>query len=161
MYKLVLIVAMMTIWLMAHLMQVEEEMAMKTLFQGKHAVNRAAHAAAQQVDKEALGDGIARIDPDAASRAAVEYLRGNLHLDANGMPLERSFLKDPVQVLVFDIVNSDQSFPYSYRNEQYDFQVELKKPGVIVIAKVVFPRAFSVMERVEWNIKGAAELVTG
>lgn len=161
MYKLVLIVAMMMLWLTAHLLQVEEEMAMKTLFLGKHAVNRAAHAAAQQVDKASLGDGIARIDKDAASEAAAFYLQQNLGLDSSGAPLPRSFLKSPVQVLVFDIINSEQPFPYYYRNEQYDYDVVLQRPGVVIIAKVEFPRSFSVMEPIEWNIKGTAELVIG
>lgn len=161
MYKLVLMAAMMTIWLTVHVLQVEEEMAMKTLFQSKRAVNRAAHAAAQQVDKAALGDGVARIDEASAADAAELYLQRNLLLDENGVPLGNSMLQDPVEVLVFEVVNAEQSFPYYYRNHTYDYETVLQRPGVILIAKVVHPRRFSVMEPIEWEIKGAAELVVG
>lgn len=161
MYKLVLMVAMMVIWLSAHVLQIEEEMAMKTLFQSKRAVNRAAHAAAQQLDKEALGAGIARIDEALAEDAAELYLQRNLQLDENGVPLAGSFLRDPVEVLVFEVVNAEQSFPFYYRNDTYNYETVLQRPGVIMIAKVVHPRRFSVIEPIEWEIKGAAELVVG
>ena len=57
MYKLVLVMLMMVIWMFMHALQTDEEMAITALFQGKHAVNRAAHAAAQQVDRAALSEG--------------------------------------------------------------------------------------------------------
>lgn len=159
MYKLLLIVMMMTIWMAVHLIGIEEELAMKTLSQGKRAVNRAAHAAAQQLDKAALGDGVLRIDGAAAADAATMYLGGNLLLDATGAPLPTSYLREPVEVLVFDIVNSEQSFPFYYRNEEHDFEAVLRKPGVVMIVKVVYPRAFRVLDPIEWEIRGAAELV--
>lgn len=159
MYKLFIITAMMTLWISVHLLQVEEEMAMKTLFLGKHALNRAAHAAAQQLDVLALADGVMRIDPEAAELAAAHYLQANLLLDAAGKPLPNSFLRHPVEVLVFDIVNVEQTFPFYYRNDVYHYEVVLRRPGVVLIAKVVYPRAFQVIDSIEWNIKGAAELV--
>ncbi|MCR2803338.1 hypothetical protein [Paenibacillus soyae] len=161
MYKLVLYVAMMAIWLSAHTLQIEEEMAMKALFQGKRAVNRAAHAAAQQVDKTALADGIARIDASAASDAAALYLQRNLQLDENGEPLARSFLRERVDILVFEVINDDREFPFFYRNEDYDFEAVLKQPGVVLIVRMAHPRRFSVMEPISWEIKGTAELVVG
>ncbi|MEK3882485.1 hypothetical protein [Paenibacillus sp. PL2-23] len=161
MYKLVLIAAMMTVWLFAHTLQIEEEMAMKALFQGKRAVNRAAHAAAQQLDKAALADGVVRIDAASASDAAALYLRSNLQLDEDGHPNGQSFLRDRVDILVFDVINSDQSFPFYYRNEAYDYEVVLKRPGVVMIISLSNPGRFSVMEPIRWEIKGTAELVVG
>ncbi|MGO4548597.1 hypothetical protein AB4Z29_27790 [Paenibacillus sp. 2TAB23] len=161
MYKLLLIVVMMSIWLSLHLLQVEEQLAMKTLFQGKHAVNRAAHAAAQQVDTAALGEGIFRLEPIKAEAAAALYLQQNLLLDAQGAPLAGSFLKETVQVVVFKLVNADEIFPYTYRNNAYQYEVTLQRPGVILIIKMVYPRVFEVLEPIEWHIKGAAELVAG
>lgn len=161
MYKLLLIVVMMTVWISIHLLQVEEELAMQTLFQGKHAVNRAAHAAAQQLDQAALGEGLLRISPDDAADAAAIYLQGNLRLDPNGVPLPGSFLKQPVELAVFEIVNAEQTFPYTYRNDTYKYEVTLQRPGVVIIVHIVYPRAFQVMEPIEWYIKGAAELVAG
>lgn len=159
MYKLVLIVAMMSVWLTMQLQQIEHELAMKTLFQGKHAINRAAHAAAQQLDIEALGNGVMAIDSEAAAIIAAQYLQVNLRLDENGDPLQDSFLRNPVEVLVFEVVNADRTFPYSYRNDTYDYEVELLRPGVVLIAKVVYPRAFRLTDEIEWEIKGAAELI--
>ncbi|WP_053374322.1 hypothetical protein [Paenibacillus sp. FJAT-27812] len=161
MYKLLLIVVMMTVWISIHLLQVEEELAMKALFQGKHAVNRAAHAAAQQLDPAALSEGLLRLEPDAAANAAALYLQENLKLDAGGVPLPESFLKERVYVAVFKIVNADQTFPYAYRNDAYNYEVTLKRPGVIMIVHIAYPRAFRILDAIEWNIKGAAELVAG
>ncbi|MFX3632674.1 MAG: hypothetical protein ACE3L7_18365 [Candidatus Pristimantibacillus sp.] len=159
MYKLTLIVLMMTIWTLLHVMQTNEEIAMKQLFQGKHAINRAAHAAAQQLDLEALSDGILRIDTIAAERAAAAYLQTNLLLDENGNPLPNSQLRDAVQVVVFDIINDDYTFPYTYRNDTYHYEATLQRPGVVMIIKMSCPRPFTVLEPIEWHIKGVSELV--
>lgn len=161
MYKLVAITAMMTLWLLAHLMQVEEEVAMKTLSQGKRAVNRAVHAAAQQLDRQALGQGILRLDEAAAPAAALHYLQANLQLDANGAPLPESPMRAPVELLAFEIINDETVFPYFYRNETYDYEAVLHRPGVVMIIRLSHPAAFAVMEPVEWNIKGVAELTAG
>jgi hypothetical protein len=161
MYKLLLIVLMLSVWLSIHLLQVEEELAMNTLFQGKHAINRSAHAAAQQLDSEALAEGVLRLAPDKAADAALLYLRENLRLDENGFPLPESFLKHPVKVVVFELVNAEHTFPYTYRNAEYQYEVTMTRPGVIIIVHMVYPRAFQVMEPIEWYIKGAAELVAG
>lgn len=161
MYKLLLMVMMMSLWVSVQLIGIEEELAMKTLSQSKRAVNRAAHAAAQQLDKAALGDGELRIDGAAAAEAAMMYLGGNLLLDFHGNPLENSFLREPVEVLVFDIINGDETFPFYYRNDEHHFEAVLRRPGVVLIVKVVYPRAFRVLEPIEWEVRGAAELVAG
>ncbi|MNZ68973.1 hypothetical protein D3C78_872540 [compost metagenome] len=134
---------------------------MKALFYGKHAVNRAAHAAAQQLDPEALGDGIFRIAPEAAAETAARYLQVNLRVDASGAPLAGSALKEPVEVVVFEIINADETFPYTYRNNDYQYEVILHRPGVVLIALIRYPRAFELMEDIEWYIKGAAEVTAG
>lgn len=159
MHKLVAIMAMMTIWLLCHIIQVDEEIAMKHLFQGKRAVNRAAHAAAQQLDKEALGEGVLRLDEKEAAAAAMQYLQTNLLLDGGGSPLPGSWLREPVQVLVLEIINSEQNFPYVYVNEAYQYEVVLRKPGVVLIAGIKHPHTFRGLDPIEWTIKGTAELV--
>ena len=158
MYKLVLIIAMMSVWLTAHMLQIEQEMSMKTLFLAKQAINRSAHAAAQQLDGEALGKGIFRIDEEQAGKAAQIYLQTNLKLDSSGMPLEHSFLRHQAKVLVFEIINEGAGFPYYYYNASYDYQVVLYQPGVVMIVEIQYPRAFQVLEPIIWQIKGTAEL---
>jgi len=157
-YKLVLILAMLSVWLTVHMLQVEQEMSMKTLFLAKQAINRSAHAAAQQLNMEALGKGILRIDEEQAEEAAWQYLQTNLQLDRSGMPLQHSFLRHQAKVLVFEVINDHYSFPYYYRNAAYDYSVQLYRPGVIFIVEIQYPPAFQLMEPIIWQIKGTAEL---
>ena len=56
-------------------LQTDEELAMHTLFQGKHGLNDAVHAAAQQSDSSKLAQGIHSIDEGKAQSAAIQYLR--------------------------------------------------------------------------------------
>ncbi|TYP68640.1 hypothetical protein [Paenibacillus methanolicus] len=159
MYKLLWILLMLASWMYAHALQVDEESSMKALYHGKHAVNRAAHAAAQQVDAEALAAGRLRIDPDAALREAAFYLQANLELDEEGNPLPDSYWREKVEVLVFRVINDDVAFPYTYRNAAYDYEVTLDRPGVVLMIKLKYPRVFAAMPPVGWVVKGTAELV--
>ncbi|REE85382.1 hypothetical protein A8990_112111 [Paenibacillus taihuensis] len=160
MYKLVLVLMMMVIWMLLHASQMDEEMAISALFQGKHAVNRAAHAAAQQVDRAALADGRMHIDEAAARAEADLYLQRNLQLDTRGVPLPGTFLKERIEVAAFEVINDDEAFPYTYRNDSFDYEVTLQKPGVVLIARIVYPRVFNVIAPIEWTIKGTAELTS-
>lgn len=159
MYKLTLIVLMMTVWMSLQVMQTDEELAMKLLVQSKNALNRATHAAAQQLDSAALSEGIVRIDPDEAEQAAWTYLNSNLLLDSEGKPLPNSPIREPVEVLVFEVINEGYSFPYLYRNDTYNYEATLLRPGVVMIVRVEYPRAFKLLEPIEWYIRGVSELV--
>lgn len=159
MYKLLLLTLMSAVWVLMHALQADEEAALRLLFAAKHGVNRAAHAAAQQLDEGALSQGVLRLDAARASNAGLAYLQANLRLDAAGMPLADSVLRDRVEVLVFRVVNDGESFPYIYRNAAYHYEVTLRRPGVVMIVRVKYPRAFNVLPPIEWEIKGAAELV--
>ncbi|WP_028563303.1 hypothetical protein [Paenibacillus pinihumi] len=160
MYKLLLIPLMMVVWMMLHVLQLDEEMAIQTLFHGKHAVNRAAHAAAQQLDQAELASGKLVIDRTAAREMAMHYLYYNLLLDSGGRPEPGSLLKERPEIVVFDIINGDQSFPYRYRSAEHQFEVILQGPGIVIIAQMKYPRAFTVLDPIEWKIKGVAELLT-
>ena len=159
MHKLLLLTLMAAIWMMLMALQIDEEMSIRTLFEAKRAVNRAAHAAAQQLDGNALASGVLRIDEAAAATAARQYLQANLRLDPSLSPLPGSMLRDPVEIAVLRVVNGDEVFPYTYRNETYHYEVTLRRPGVILIVRVRYPRGFNVMGPVEWHVAGAAELV--
>ncbi|KIL36821.1 hypothetical protein SD71_05270 [Cohnella kolymensis] len=159
MAKLVLSVLMIVIWWMLHALQMDEELAMGTVHEAKRAVDRAAHAAAQQIDREKLEMGVLSVHPEMAENAAAQYLRGNLALDAGLKPVSGSFLRDPVEVRVFEILNENLEYPYTYRNSQYQYEITLDRPGVVLIVHVKYPRLFGVLAPVEWNLKGSAELV--
>lgn len=159
MAKLVFSVLMIVVWWMLHALQLDEEVAMSSVHDAKRAVDRAAHAAAQQLDRDKLEMGVLSLQPDLAKGAAWEYMRGNLALDAALNPLPGSFLRDAVEVRAFVVVNEDVVFPYTYRNEQYDYEVTLARPGIVLIVHVEYPRLFGVLAPVEWDLKGSAELV--
>jgi hypothetical protein len=159
MYKLLLFTLLAVVWMMLQTLQLDEELAIRTLFASKQAVNRAAHAAAQQLDAAALADGIVRIDEPTAEAAAMLYLRANLRIDEAGEPLPGSRLRDPVEVLALEIVNVGESFPYVYRNDAFGYEVTLKRPGVIMIVRIRNPRTFTMLEPIEWQVKGTAETV--
>ncbi|MFF2483266.1 hypothetical protein [Paenibacillus sp. NPDC058071] len=159
MYKLMAIILFMSVWITLLALQTDEELSMKQLFEGKRAVNRAAHAAAQQLDRAALADGVLRIDEAAARLAAEAYLRANLRLDANGQPLPGSSLRDKPEIAVFDIINDSHTFPYRYTNDLYSYEATLKRPGVVIILKMDYPRVFEALPKIGWAIKGVAEPV--
>jgi hypothetical protein len=159
MAKLVFGILMAVIWWMLHALQMDEEVAMNTVHEAKRAVNRAAHAAAQQVDRDKLEMGALSLDAEAAEAAALAYLRENLRLDAGLNPVPGTFLRDPVTIQEFEVVGEGAGFPYRYENPQYGYAVTLDRPGVVLIVHVKFPRMFGVLAPVEWDLKGSAEMV--
>ncbi|MCC3375828.1 hypothetical protein [Cohnella sp. REN36] len=159
MHKLLFSVLMIVVWWLLHAMQMDEELAMGTLHEGKRAIDRAAHAAAQQVDRDKLEIGILSIAPGAARSTALDYLQANLRLGPDLEPVPGSWLRERLEVRVFEVINEDVMFPYTYRNLAYDYEVTLDRPGVILIAHLKYPRVFGVLAPVEWDLKGTAELV--
>lgn len=157
MYKFILALLTAVFCMMLQAVQIDEQIAVQTLFNVKHAVNRAAHAAAGQVDAERLYRGELKIDESKAASAALFYLQQNLRLDESNNPLPESFLKKEVEVLLFEVIN-DQTFPYTYHSERYDLKVTLDRPGVIFIIQVEYPRAFSLLDDIRWTVKGSAQL---
>lgn len=158
MYKLMLFFLLSVVFTMLSSLQIDRELAMHTLFQAKYALNRAAHAAAQQLDMDKLAEGIVSIDKTLAHETALTYLQANLQLDETNMPLPDSFLRSQVDVVAFDVVNEQALFPYRYVNSDYQFQVEVDQPSVIIIIKLSYPRTYSLLGPITWEIKAAAEL---
>ena len=159
MAKLVFSVLMIVIWWMLHALQMDEEIAMGTIHEAKRAVDRAAHAAAQQLDRDKLEMGVISIKTELAEGAIMTYLQHNLFLDTSLKPLPNSFLRDEVELRAFEIINEHAVFPYTYHNSIYDYEVTLYRPGIVLIIHVKYPRLFGVLAPVEWDIKGSAELV--
>jgi len=159
MAKLVFGILMAVIWWMLHALQMDEELAMNTVHEAKRAVDRAAHAAAQQLDRDLMEMGRITLDPDLAEEAAYAYLQANLRLDAELSPLPDSLLREQVVIERLEIIGDDVTFPYTYRNELFDYEVTLLRPGVVLIAHVQFPRLFGVLAPIAWDLKGSAETV--
>jgi hypothetical protein len=159
MYKLVLFPIIIVFVFMLYAYQIDQELAMQTLFRSKYAVNRSVHAAAQQTDMNLLVSGTYAIDSDRARDTALEYLQNNLNLDTSNKPLSDSFLQAEVKILEFQVINHDEIFPYAYSREEYDYSVILERPGVVMIVAVQYPRIYNIIRPIEWKVKGASELV--
>lgn len=159
MAKLVFGILMAVVWWMLHALQMDEELAMNTLHEAKRAVDRSAHAAAQQLDREWLETGRITLDPDLAEEAAYAYLRANLRLDADLSPLPGSPLREAVVIERIEVIGDEVTFPYTYRNDSHEYEVTLMRPGVVLIAHVRFPRLFGVLAPIAWDLKGSAETV--
>lgn len=157
MYKLLLLVLMSVVYLSLYALQTDEELAMHTLFHGKHALNRAAHAAAQQSDQVKLATGVHSIDETKAREVAMQYLQANLRLNTVNEPLPDTFLRSTVVVELFKVVNDHEVFPYTYTG--YGYSVTLDRPGVIMFIRLEFPRTYTVLQPITWTIKSSAEMV--
>ncbi|MDF2815055.1 MAG: hypothetical protein K0Q81_1255 [Paenibacillus sp.] len=159
MYKFLVFIVMFSFLLLMNALQTDEQLAMQSLFEGKRAVNRAAHAGAQQLDMQKLPEGVISIDPLASQAAAQDYLRANHKLDAANIPQSSSFWKAEVEVAVFEIINENHTFPYAYTNSTYNYSVTFNRPGLVLIVRITYPRVFTVISPITWDVKGAAELV--
>jgi hypothetical protein len=157
--KLVFGMLMVVVWWMLHALQIDEEVALGTVHEAKRAVDRAAHAAAQQVDRNKLELGVLSLQQEQAEVEAISYLRANLRLDAALAPVPGSFLRDSVIVEEFAVLNENLTFPFTYRSARFNYEVTLFRPGVVLIVHVTYPRLFGVLQPVEWDLKGSAELV--
>ncbi|SFA70378.1 hypothetical protein SAMN05216312_10116 [Cohnella sp. OV330] len=159
MHKLLFSFLMIVVWWLLHAMQLEEETALGTLHEGKRAVDRAAHAAAQQLDELKLETGTVSIDSARAEATARAYLAANLRLAADLSPLEGEWMETAPEIVEFAVINEHYAFPYTYRNAAYNYEVTLRRPGVVMIVHIACPRVFGIIDPIEWDLKGAAELV--
>lgn len=160
MYKLVLFFAWSAFVVIMQAVQFDQQLAVQTLFHTKHALDRAVHAAAQQIDLETYASGNKVIDPDAARHMAHYYLQNNLQLDDALIPYPGSFLKEQVEVLEINVIN-EAAFPQTYVSQDYNYQVTVDAPAVMMIIRVVYPRTFNLFNPIVWEIKGTAEMVDG
>lgn len=159
-HKILWFLLFVTVFLLLQAHQLDQELAVRTLFRAKSALNHAVHAAAQQVDATKLAKGSRVIDPDRARDIAMLYLRENLLLDENNRPRPGTFLHAQVEILEFEVINEeDVSFPYIYHNPHYDYKVTLQRPGVIAIVRVDYPRIYSLLAPIFWEVKATSQLV--
>jgi hypothetical protein len=159
MHKILLLILMTLFYMTTYALQTDEELAMHTVFQGKHGLNSAVHAAAQQSDQVKLAQGIHSIDEAYAQTMALQYLRSNLRLDDNNDPLPGTFFRTRIEVLFFKVINDQEAFPYTFTHPLYGYTVTLQRPGVIMFIRLDYPRTYSVLQPISWTIKAAAEMV--
>ena len=139
--------------------QLDHELSMKAYYKGKQAVNHAAHAGALQLDEELLSEGIFTIEPELAFNMATQYMYANLRLDESGNPTEQSFLRERVELLHFEVLDTTLTYPYEYSLSEYGYSTTFNRPAVIIVIRMKYPRIFSSNNPVEWNIIGSSQLV--
>ncbi|GAB2670999.1 hypothetical protein ACFQWB_13785 [Paenibacillus thermoaerophilus] len=139
-------------------LQTDQELAIHALFEAKHAVNRSAHAAAQQIDDRKLARGILAIDPAAAFDTALGYLRANMRLDESLTPLGGTFWRSSPEIVRWIVVPETAAFPYHYEDPDYDYEVTLRRPGVILIIRLQYPAVYPLLSPIVWTVGSAHEL---
>lgn len=159
MHKFLLLMLLVLFQMRLMALQLDEERAMHLLFDLKYGLNRAVHAAAQQTDDARLARGIRAIDEAKAEAVFLEYLQANLQLDGDNRPLPGSQLREPVDIVVFDVINPDQPFPYHYRNAEHDVSLTLYGPGVVAVIRAEYPRFYRLVGPIDWTVKGSSELL--
>jgi hypothetical protein len=108
----------------------------------KFSMNRGAHDAALQVNKDNLADGLVVFDRPMAHAAFEDTLTNNLQLSIDGTPNAGTLLQSAPIIVFEDYVDNGVTgvvFPFSYtRPSEHIFKV-LKGPAVIYKLKVKMP----------------------
>lgn len=159
MYKLLLILNLCVICIVMYALQTDEAISLHMYFQSKQSINRAVHAAAQQLDMDKLSQGIFSIDEASAKRVAWTYLQQNLNLDQGLNPLPGSILAKSAEIVRFQVINEGENFPYTFRDSTLGYSIVLNNPGVIMIMRLDYPRLYNILPPMTWHIKGVAEIV--
>lgn len=159
MYKILLVIILAAVFFGLYAIQLDQEAAVQTFFELKRAVNRAAHAAAQQIDMQQFSKGVISFDDVQAFQVAKTFLQQNLRLDEQLSAEDDASINGQVDIRVFELIDGSYSFPYEYSNDTYDYSVTLERPGVILIVYAEYRRMFQALEPIYWYVKGAAEIV--
>lgn len=138
--------------------QLDQQLAMHSLFQTKNALNRAVHAGAQRVDMNKLAQGIRSIDESEATQTIMDYLQANLSLDESLTPKPGSFLQAQIEIVQFEIMNDTEIFPRVYQFPDHAELMEIERPAIALQILVEYPRTFNVMSPIQWEIRSIAEL---
>lgn len=79
-------------------------------------LNRAVHAASLEINMDQLRAGKLELNPGRARAVFFDYAQTQMRLDDQMMPTSDSYLSDPVEVVVFEVVN-EGPFPQWFRKE--------------------------------------------
>jgi hypothetical protein len=111
----------------------------------KFSLNRAAHDAALQVDKEALSEGQVVFSRGEALDVFKATLRDNLQLQIDLSPIPGSLFQSELEVIFEDYVDDDSgvAFPLTYTNAANQIVQVLKGPAVVYRVRVKLPRSNS------------------
>lgn len=147
MYKFIVYLLLLIILFYAYMDQLSNHMAYTHYYKMKYALNRATHAAAMQIDEAALGNGTIMIDETAAFEAAQQLLALNSH-------------NQSYQIMYFKVINNvSTTTPYNYINREWNIDVTLSKPAVVMVIEASLPHIISTKQPYIWKINGTSEVV--
>lgn len=158
MNKLLLVILMSVVFTTLSALQIDHQLSIHNFFASKYSLNRAVHAAAQQIDLEQLSKGIYSIDQKKSYEVAMVYLQENLQLNEKLESKPGSFLLTNIQVELFQVVNQQVTFPYTFHSPEHSYQITLQRPGVIMIVNIEYPQKYRVLSPISWKMKAVAEI---
>lgn len=105
---------------------------------------RAAHDASLQVDPLMYADGYIVFMQEKAREVFIYTMSRNMGLKSDLTPRPGSNLTNAMEILFEDYVDdlSGVSFPYNYRNDQYQIFKTLEGPAVIYMVRIKAPRTY-------------------
>lgn len=109
----------------------------------KNAINRGAHDASLQVDKEAWGQGEIKFVVPNALQTFKTTMAANIDLNPNTLlPLSKTLLSDPVEILFQDYIDANDpvTFPYVYTNSTYGINKKIYGPAVVFVVRTRQPK---------------------
>lgn len=149
MYKFIIYPLLILVILFANLDQLSNHASLLHYYKYKYAINRATHAAAMQMDSRALAEGYIVINEEEALAVALEILNKNV--------AEHSY-----SLKYFEVVqlSSFSTIPYYYSNKQWDIELILYRPAVVMVIETEYAHIISSKQPYSWTIFGTSEVVT-
>lgn len=113
----------------------------------KNSIEFAVHDAGLAIDKESFSEGSIVFDQNIATDNFKKSLEKNLHATSSGgfvyKPDKDTFFQNDLYVVALDYIDdSNHTFPYEYKNEQYGVTERLNGPSIIAIMTTESPRWF-------------------
>ncbi|MGG4145704.1 hypothetical protein ABEW34_21645 [Paenibacillus algorifonticola] len=157
--KWILILILMTpVILSFNVQSSDEALKIKLSTQLKETMDVATHDAAIQVDQEELEQGRVSFT-EAAERVFRESIERSNRLNPEWQPMGNSTWKDPIELVLFDRVESG-SFPRLYNSgPPYYYMDVLQGPSVVAVVKVKHPRYYGLSDDFEYIVGSSHEYV--
>lgn len=158
MSKLMIVILILPILFILQVIQQEQEYALFVYFQSKYSLNHAVQAAVQQIDVSLLSEGVIDLDVVLAEQELMKYLQANLKVNNQLIPIEGSFLRNPIQQFRVIYVDHLTSFPYELHTEFGDI-IKFQRPGVYLQCHIQYPRLYGLLPPIQWDIRSAGQVV--
>jgi len=101
----------------------------------KTAMNRAVKSASLQYDEDVLSNEAKIVIPESTAKNAFEtYLTDNLKLTDDLKPNDESIFENQFEIVYFQVID-DETFPYTVKYNDVNFNHTFENPGVLAVVK--------------------------